>query len=172
MTDEKVIKRLKKLMALAEQGVGGERENAERMLQATLDKYCLTIDDLVEDVKKPFLFEYHGPEERTLLMQTLAKVLQVGNIKYSKGYRCKTKISFMLTPSEAIEISFVYQRMVEAWKKESKAFFNAFIHKQNLYAPGNADDSGPSPSQEEIEDMLKKSRAIDPVSLNKAIEHK
>lgn len=36
--DEKTIQRIKKLQALAERGVGGEKTTAEKMLQKMLEK--------------------------------------------------------------------------------------------------------------------------------------
>ena len=43
---ERLIDKLMKTKALAERGVGGERENAERILTAMLQKYGISLDDL------------------------------------------------------------------------------------------------------------------------------
>ena len=50
--DEKVLQRLRKLYALATQGVAGEKENAQRLLHELLEKYGLTIDAVDENRKE------------------------------------------------------------------------------------------------------------------------
>lgn len=48
--DEKTIQRIKKLQALAERGVGGEKTTAEKMLQKMLEKNGISsLDELEED---------------------------------------------------------------------------------------------------------------------------
>lgn len=45
--DEKTIQRIKKLQALAERGVGGEKDTAEKMLQKMLKKNGIrSLDEL------------------------------------------------------------------------------------------------------------------------------
>ncbi len=45
--DEKTIQRIKKLQALAERGVGGEKDTAERMLQKMLKRNGIkSLDEL------------------------------------------------------------------------------------------------------------------------------
>lgn len=48
--EEKTIQRIKKLQALAERGVGGEKETAAKMLQRLLEKNGIsTLEELEED---------------------------------------------------------------------------------------------------------------------------
>ena len=48
MTEKK--ERLKKLYALALRGVGGEKEQAQAILDKLLKKYAMTLDDLDDEV--------------------------------------------------------------------------------------------------------------------------
>lgn len=43
MNDENVKARIRKLLALAERGVGGEKETANRMLNKMLDRHGMTL---------------------------------------------------------------------------------------------------------------------------------
>ena len=53
--DEKTIQRIKKLQTLAERGVGGEKDTAERMLQKMLERNGIkSLDELQSVVVKLF----------------------------------------------------------------------------------------------------------------------
>ena len=52
--EEKTKERLKKLQALAERGVGGEKETAQRKLEQLLKANSLTLDDLETEKKTTF----------------------------------------------------------------------------------------------------------------------
>lgn len=46
---DRMIDRLKKLLALAEQGQRGEADNARRLLEAELRRHGLTLDDICSE---------------------------------------------------------------------------------------------------------------------------
>ena len=52
MTADKMTLKLAKLKALAENGVGGEKETAQRMYEDLKAKYSIT-DEMVEAIRKP-----------------------------------------------------------------------------------------------------------------------
>ena len=49
MIDEKKIELMKKLQRLAERGVGGEKEGAQKKLQQLMKKYNIEESDLSDD---------------------------------------------------------------------------------------------------------------------------
>lgn len=65
MTEQK--ERLKKLYALALRGVGGEKEQAQAILDKLLKKYAMTLDDLDDEVIQEYDLEYHGKEQDRIL---------------------------------------------------------------------------------------------------------
>lgn len=74
--DEKTIQRIKKLQALAERGVGGEKTTAEKMLKKMLEKNGISsLDELEKDEVEYFLFSYRGRHEIKLLKQCMYKVM-------------------------------------------------------------------------------------------------
>lgn len=62
--DEKTIQRIKKLQALAERGVGGEKDTAEKMLQKMLERNGIrSLDELQSEEYEYTLFSYNGKHE-------------------------------------------------------------------------------------------------------------
>lgn len=55
---------LKKIRALAEHGVGGEAENAEKLLARMMKKYGISEAELDEETRVRHDFTYHGGEEK------------------------------------------------------------------------------------------------------------
>lgn len=73
--DEKTQARIKKLQALAERGVGGEKETAARKLQELLKKNGISsVEELARDEYIFTLFSYNGVLGRKLLSQCIYKV--------------------------------------------------------------------------------------------------
>lgn len=65
---------LKKVRALAEHGVGGEAENAEKLLARMMKKYGISEEELDEETRVRHDFTYHGGEEKKILRQVVYKV--------------------------------------------------------------------------------------------------
>lgn len=109
--EEKTIQRIKKLQALAERGVGGEKETAAKMLQRLLEKNGIsTLEELEEDEAEYFLFSYKGRHEIKLLKQCMYKVL--GYSDHTKYYRTRgtrQKIGIYCTKAQRIEIELEFE---------------------------------------------------------------
>ncbi len=87
--DEKTIQRVKKLLALAERGVGGEKDTAAKMLQRMLEKNGIqSLDELESEKYEYVLFPYNGKYEKKLLKQCIYKVMTAAGDRtyyYTKG---------------------------------------------------------------------------------------
>lgn len=75
---------LKKVRALAEHGVGGEAENAEKLLARMMKKYGISEEELDEETRLRHDFTYHGGEEKKILRQVVYKV--TGGYAYELVY--------------------------------------------------------------------------------------
>ena len=88
--DEKTIQRIKKLQALAERGVGGEKTTAQKKLAKLLkDNGINSLDELQKEEYEYTIFSYNGKHEIKLLRQCMYKVLLIDNDKQgnlSKAY--------------------------------------------------------------------------------------
>ncbi len=132
------IERLKKLQALALRGVGGEREQAQQILEKLAKKYGACLDDLNETKEEKFEFSYHGAIERKLLVQIAYKVKNalpdIYNLVYTKsGRKCRTAVKILCTEAEKIEIEFLFDFYKRLWEKEVNFLLNAYIQKHNLF---------------------------------------
>lgn len=74
MMDQKKIDLLKKLKTLAEQGVGGEKETAQKKLKQLMQKYDVE-EELSDETEEKYEFTFHGEFERRLLLQVGYKIL-------------------------------------------------------------------------------------------------
>lgn len=134
----KHIELAKKLKALADKGIGGEKVTAEKMLQALLKKHHISIEEIEGEAKKDFYFKLEKGEDQ-LWHQIIATVNR--EIKCYGEFPKKDINKYMLegnymitcTHSEYIEIEAklnFYQRL---YKQELDVFFSAFIDANNLY---------------------------------------
>ena len=76
---EKVQAKLRKLQALAERGVGGEKETAKRMLEKLLARHGLTLDDLADERRDTRWFPAPTKFDVRLAAQIMAKVCNTDN---------------------------------------------------------------------------------------------
>lgn len=129
----KLEARLRKLMALAERGEGGEKANAQRMLEKLLTNHGLTIDDLVDDRREIRWFPVANTYERKLAAQIMSKVCD----SESPGlYRQKNKsksIGVEVTPAEAIEFELHYDALRKAMLTHFDEAFSAFVQANRLF---------------------------------------
>lgn len=128
---------LKKIKALAERGVGGERENAEALLARLMEKYDVSEEELSENTRKRHDFEFHGKEEKKLLRQVIYKVTggYAYELRYNdSGRKVKTQLGGDCTPAEKVEIEFLFDFYKRLWERERDAFLGAFIQKHKLFS--------------------------------------
>lgn len=140
--DEKTVQRIKKLQALAERGVGGEKTTAEKMLKKMLEKNGISsLDELKEDEVEYFLFSYKGRHEIKLLKQCMYKVM--GYSDHTEFYRTagtRQKIGIYCTKAQRIEIELEFEFYRNVFYEELPSFMNAFIQAQSIF-PADAPKS-------------------------------
>ena len=128
--------RLKRLRALAERGVGGEKENAQRILERLCDKYGLDISQLDTEEKKLTWFRYRkGNHFRKLLAQCIVKVCGKGTKLYGHNREATRAREYAVecTASEAVEIELDYEFYADALQKELDRLISMFIQKNNIF---------------------------------------
>jgi hypothetical protein len=137
-----IHEKLRKLLALAQQGIGGEKENAQSRLESLMKKHGVTIDEIGEESREMQWFKpERGTFEKRLMLQVLAAVC--GNVS---TWRCAGKrgqIGVKVTKSEQLEINLRYDAYVVAMKKEMAICYSAFVQTNKIFhadAP-HADES-------------------------------
>lgn len=136
MTDQK--ERLKKLYALAMRGVGGEKVQAQAILDKLLKKYAMTLDDIDEGIVGEYDLEYHGKEQERILIQTAYKVTDdrdsFFHLQYSRsGRACRTRLRVKCTAAQRVEIEFLFDFYKRLWEKEKAALLQAFFQKHRIF---------------------------------------
>lgn len=130
------IPRIDKLLTLAKEGVGGERENAETLLDELLKRHGLTRGDLERADEPVRLYEFSVANklDRELLFQIAFSVLAV-NTCTSRGKR--SKVSIEMTAAQHAEVSLAFDIYRAQWRVETNRLMHAFIIKHELFGPRN-----------------------------------
>ncbi|HXP52140.1 MAG TPA: hypothetical protein VN922_19445 [Bacteroidia bacterium] len=175
----KIIELAKKLKALAERGVGGEKVNAEKMLQDLLKKHNITLDVIEGDVINDYYVNLTKtyPDNIAFLSQI---VRHVNHDIPMYGPFPKKEIKIMglkgnylisCTVVEYIEINAKLEFYKRLFNEEIKIFFEAFVKANNIYsseAPRSASELSP----EEYERWKRSSKLAENIkkeSFNKQI---
>lgn len=135
--DEKIRQRLLKIKALAEQGVGGEKETAMKMYKGMLAKYELSEHDIDYCTLKKYWFKFDDELDKKLLSQIFYKVTGDASY-YVKTDKRRNIIGIDATDFETDQIIFFYQFYKEKMKKELDIFVGAFFNVNELFPDKNA----------------------------------
>lgn len=133
--NEKTLQRLKKLQALAERGVGGEKTTAQAMLEKLLAKNGIeTLEELETEEVEYFLFSYKGKHEITLLKQCMYKVIgAAAGREYYRSHGTRQKIGIYCTKAQKIEIELEFEFYRNVFYEELDNFMCAFIQAQKIF---------------------------------------
>lgn len=177
---EKAKAKLRKLLALAQQGVGGEQENAQRMMENMMRKYGLSLSDFSEeDIPSDHEFTYQDQWTKDLYVQIIAKVLNTRKppIYRYRGASGKTGRTFICacTNVQAAEIKMLHEIYTRQLKKELDLFFTAFLSKHKLFS-NNPDEQeegkkGREFTDEELMTLMGMMGAMDDVTIHKQLGH-
>lgn len=138
--EEKTIARIKKLQALVERGVGGEKTTAQRMLDKMLKENGITtLEELENEEYEYTLFSYNGKHEIKLLRQCMYKVMGADSDR-TKGKR--QKLGIYCTPSQKREIELEFDFYRNVFYEELQTFMDAFIQAQGIFPPDAPQGNG------------------------------
>lgn len=160
-THETITAKLRKIQALAQSGYAGEKDNAQRLLTALLDKHGLTEADLVNETQSECIFTLKHTWEKKLLVQLYCMIRDVRVCKYAHRKEGKTKIIYLtLTHLEYTDIRAAYAHyhpMLEAGharlRRQLRHLPDAFIAQYEIYGTAT-DERGRAPSHAAMEAML------------------
>ena len=131
---DKIAAKLKKIKALAERGVGGEKETAMRMYEDLKARYELEDEEIMLDAVTLHWFGYADELEERVLRWIFYKVTGDASYHiYTGKYRRRKKRGCDCTEIEAAEITLLYNFYKEELKRELEAFLVAFRCGNDLY---------------------------------------
>lgn len=159
-TPDKIKDKLLKLSRLAEQGYKGEAIAAKRALAKMLDKYGLTIEDLLDE--KPewrWIRVGRNKNLKKLLLQCHFKIINKGTARYKSH---DTEIAFELTNSQYADLMSLYDFHSRQFKLEYKkiqdSIVPAYIQKHKIWNDPETDEENstedPTPIKKEDIDKI------------------
>lgn len=163
---EKIADKLKKIKALAERGVGGEKETAMRMYEELKAKYEVEDEEIMLDAVTLHWFSFSTQQEKALLHQIFYMVTADPSYHHYTGkYSRRKKLGHDCTEIEAAEITLLYNFYKAELEREYEAFWIAFKCGNNLYPDKNArcykedEEERPAPERSDEEKRMMKKAA-------------
>lgn len=141
-----VRERILKVFRLADQGIGGEKVNAEAMLEKLLKKHNMTHADLESGAAERSMvwFLYTDDLERELIMGVIDCTCGKDTPCYKRGK--EHTIGAQLTASEKVGVDVLLDVYVAKWRGALLEVTVAFIGKHRLFAPLTDDEAEASPT--------------------------
>lgn len=174
MSDKEEL--VKKIKALADSGVGGEKENAQKILTELMRRYNISEEELCEEnikefeIKIPKVFKAHE-----LAVQTFYSVVGCKNEKkFFSGYKEKRNRFVFCTSAEFVEFEAKYKFYLHYLEKESERFYSAFIQANKIFPPKGLERENVEQetlTNEDIE-VLKMAAGLEKHNYNLQIENK
>ena len=157
---ESIKNKLKKLLALAEQGVRGEAENARRLLEKLCKEHGVSIEELLDENQlKYYRFDIgRNAIYKDLFTQCFCKVAQ----KVSLGYRqvSRSQIAVEMTALQYAELASLFEWHKANFNKDledmKKNILLAYCRKHHLYSDVKPDnDNDRELTEEERKRLIK-----------------
>ncbi len=180
--NQKNIEKAKKLLALSEQGIDGEKITAEKFLINFLAKHGLTMADICDEGVSEHQITIKATKEHDSLFDQIVYSLERDSLIDIYTFRgSKSKREVVCSTSEFIEIELKYTIYAKAFDKELEKIkgdaLAAFVHKNSIFKDSQDDDSSEDTPQtpeklERIERIVALMRAMDHTPIHIGIEKK
>lgn len=165
---------LKKIKALADSGVGGEKENAQKLLAELMERYGISEETLCEEVIKEFEINIpKGFKAHELAVQVFYSIVgHINDKKYFSAYKHNHKRYIFCTASEFVEFEAKYKFYLHHLRKEAEIFYGAFVNKNSIFPPPEIDEKRPDKfflTEEEVK-TINMARSLEKHNYNLQIE--
>lgn len=173
MSNDKVLELAKKLKALADRGIGGERDNAKEQLEKLMNKYGITPEDLEQEEQKDYFFKVPDNEKwyaRKILLQVCGttcrdiKIYGEFTKKMIKEHFLPGNYMVTCTPLEYVEILAKWDFYKKAFLKELPVFFRAFFTANQLLAEPTESEKNEEMTEEEYKEHLRANRMAEGIN--------
>lgn len=154
---ERLFQKIKRVQALAERGVGGEKTSAAALLETLMARYDITEEDISAEREEIAWFRFKTEIEQRLLCQIIYSVTgkaASGCVGKFTG-RKRKEVGVTCTAAERLEIEISFEFFNAAMKSELERFYTAFVNKNRIFPP--QDKAGLVPDQPEMskEEIMK-----------------
>lgn len=132
---ERILQKIKRVQALAERGVAGERESAAATFDRLMKQYGISEADIAEERREIAWFRFKTPLERKLLGQVIYAV--TGRDAYgcvgTYTNRTRKQLGVECTAAERLEIELSFEFFNAAMEEELERFYRAFVNKNEIF---------------------------------------
>jgi len=152
---------IRKVKALAEAGVGGEKTNAESLLQKLMKKYGLTDKDLESEEVVEFSMRVPKIELHRKLMVQLLHIC---------GYKKDERFDFVGAGKNtwhfkapiAMKVDFMerFDFYIKHLETDIETFYLAFLYKNNLVIESTEDDTDYQDKKKDEEEIKRHQKAL------------
>ena len=128
---------LKKIKALAERGIGGEKENAEKLLKKLMQEHNIKEEDLDEETIKVFPFKMPKFYNSTKLAGQVFYSIVGFEVNNGKGFYTNglKQLYIKCTAAEFVEFEAKFKFYSYHFKNDLKTFYHAFIEANKIFPP-------------------------------------
>lgn len=161
-----VLDRLRKIQKLAESGVDGERENAQRLLLAICDEHGISPDALLSTEQTRHRFSYIDARDRELLVQCCCHVLRRSELHTT---RSRKGLALYCTEAEAIDVVACHRHYRRAYLKAEAEFYLAFISKNDIFSGIPSDEEAKPMDPEKLARLLAMMRGLNKEAWRKSV---
>lgn len=153
MTEDSLKRRVKSLQTLIDRGNGSEKINAQELLSKILDKYNITLDEIIKDEEvKYYDWHYTSWCEEKLLIQVMCKVLGDQEWQLMRTRYRRQRDGVYCTASQALEIELEYEFHCRMFKEDLRIFLRSYVQKNHLFGPT---DPNYKPTPDERAEILR-----------------
>lgn len=156
---DRILTRLRKLKALADNGAAGERDSAAALLQAVAAEHGIDLDDIADDeAEREWQLPFKTGWRLDLFCQ-LAALMRLDiygtldvekiQVRVTRQRRRIVRAYVRCTRAQWLELDAKRSVLEADYERHLKAFYRAFLERNDLLTPYNPD--GPEPTEEELE---------------------
>lgn len=160
MSNDNILLLAKKLKELAERGIGGEKENAEKKLSSLMQKYGITPEMLEENLMRERSFEIG--KFPNFDHQIITSVIGRNRSVYKSKRKIKGKhyLYVELTDIEFIEISEKIAFYSAKYEQDLDLFYTAFIQRNRLFVKKDDSESPKNEPKLTNEEKIKRAKTF------------
>lgn len=127
---------LRKIQALVESGIGGEAENAKRMLETLCKRYGISVEQILSPEVRRFRFTKPPAHHWDLFVHCFCFVTRKNKITYHKAGR---SVLIELTLADFIDLRACFAHYQPIFEQEIEDLFLAFAGKHHIWGAHDPD---------------------------------
>lgn len=131
---------IRKIKALAEKGIGGEKANAQKLLKQLMVKYNIKEEDIDEEEIKEFDISFPKYfNGQKLMIQVFYSIVEHSDDNKDKGFfegkigGRRKRVFVRCTSEEFLEFKAKFKFYEYHFKKELETFYIAFIQANSIF---------------------------------------